>query len=69
MTELSPQQRATLALWLILQQPQTTRQIAERCDLTMDGARAMLNKMGGVVPLSYERRRWCLMEGAETDNP
>ena len=57
-TDLTAQERAALALWLLQQKPMTTRQVAERVDLSMDGARCMLKRISRVVPVVYEGRRW-----------
>ena len=55
---LTAQQRAALALWLLMQAPMSTRQIAEECGLSMQGARGMLHKLSLVVPLCYDRYEW-----------
>jgi len=56
--DLTGQERAALALWLLIQSPMSTRQIAERCGITKSGAWQMLCKLARVVPLSYEGGEW-----------
>jgi hypothetical protein len=58
MAELTAQERAALALWLLMQGPQSTREIAGRCGMSMRGARDMLYRISRVVPLYYEGRYW-----------
>lgn len=60
MTDLTAQQRAGLALWLLLQEPMKTRDIAARCGLSTAGARYLLWNLAAVVPLYYDRGLWWL---------
>jgi len=56
--ELTAQERAALTLWLLLQVPMSTAEVAARCGLTEQGARFMLNNMSRVVPLHLEDGKW-----------
>ncbi len=49
--DLTPQERAVLALWLLIQVPMSTREICKRCGMEMAGAWKMLNRISRVVPL------------------
>jgi len=62
MRELSPQERATLALWLLLQSPLTTAEIAAHCEMTRSGALRMLGRMSRIIPLQVENGRWVLRQ-------
>ena len=59
---LTAQQRAAHALWLLMQEPRTTREIANECDLSRQGALDMLHKLTLVVPLCYDRYSWWIDE-------
>jgi len=65
--ELTAQERAALALWLLLQYPMTTRELAERVELSMRGTRHLLSKLSRVVPLCYESRHWWVESHNETE--
>ena len=62
---MTAQERAALALWLLLQQPHTTREISRWCGLSMSATRIMLHKIARVVPIQYDRREWRVI-GRET---
>lgn len=53
--EMLPTERVALATWLLVQgQAITVRQLAKRLEITPRGARMMLEKMSGVLPLTVE---------------
>lgn len=56
--ELTAQERAALAVWLIWQRPQTTASIARRLKMTCEGARVMLVKISRVVPIYNHNGLW-----------
>lgn len=56
--ELAAQERAALTLWLLLQGPMSTAEVARRCGLTDRGALTMLCKISRVVPVYREAGRW-----------
>lgn len=58
MTEYTAHERAALALWLIQQGPLTTRALANRLDLSMQGTRYLMRNLSLVVPVYYADRRW-----------
>jgi len=58
---LTPQERAVLALWLLIQFPMSTREISERCGMEMAGAWKMLNRISRVVPLYREGGKWRIL--------
>ena len=58
---LTPQERAVLALWLLIQVPMSTREISERCGMEMAGAWKMLNRISRVVPLYREGGKWRIL--------
>jgi DNA-binding IclR family transcriptional regulator len=58
---LTPQERAVLALWLLIQVPMSTREIAERCGMEMAGAWKMLNRISRVVPLYRDAGKWRIL--------
>ena len=54
-SEMLPTERVARATWLLAQGGSVTvRQLAERLEITPRGARAMLEKMSGVLPLTVE---------------
>lgn len=57
-SEMTPTERAGLAVWLLLQQPMTPRSLAERLEITPHGARAMLRRLSLAVPLIDDGGRW-----------
>ena len=58
---LTPQERAVLALWLLIQVPMSTREISERCGMQMSGAWKMLNLISRVVPLYRDGGKWRIL--------
>ena len=50
-----------MALWLLVQVPMSTREIAERCGLEMAGAWKMLNLISRVVPLYRDGGKWRIL--------
>ena len=58
---LTSQERAALALWLLIQVPMSTREIAERCGMQMAGAWKMLNVISRVVPLYRDGGKWRIL--------
>lgn len=56
--ELTAQERAALAAYLVLQRPQTTAAVALRCGLEHDGAWRMLCKISRVLPIYFDRGAW-----------
>lgn len=56
--ELAAQERAALTLWLLLQSPMSTAEVAKRCGLSDRGALSMIHKMSRVVPIYRDRGRW-----------
>ena len=60
-SDLSPQQRAALAVLLLLDRPMTTAEIAERCGLSTRGARAMLGRISRIWPLYVDAGRWTML--------
>lgn len=52
--ELTPTERAGLAVWLLLQGPMTPRELAGRLEMSPHGARALLRRLSGSVPLSSD---------------
>ena len=58
---LTSQERAALALWLLIQVPMSTREIAERCGMQMAGAWKMLNLISRVVPLYRDGGKWRIL--------
>ena len=54
--EMTSQERAALALWLILQRPHTTATLAHRLGLSCEGARVMLFQISRVVPIFYTKQ-------------
>ena len=48
---MNAQERAALALWLLQQQPMTTRQMAERLGMTYEGARCLLITISRTTPI------------------
>jgi len=57
--ELSTQQRAGLALWLVLQRPMTTMAIARRLGMKRHACWIMLNKLAGPTPIRYDYKLRC----------
>lgn len=55
-------ERAGLALWLLLQEPMSTAEAAERCGLSYEGARQLLTKLSRVVPIYREGGKWCISQ-------
>jgi len=45
-------------MWLLMQQPMTTRNLALRLGMSIEGARVMLTKMSRVVPIHWHEGRW-----------
>ena len=62
---LVAQERAALALWLLMQSPMTTRQVAEKVGLKHESAREMLCRISRVVPLYFDGRVWRVLEGGK----
>ena len=58
---LTSQERAVLALWLLIQVPMSTREISERCGMQMAGAWNMLNRISRVVPLYRDGGKWRIL--------
>ena len=56
--QMTAQERAALAIWLIAQQPQTTAAIAQRMGMTLEGARVMLMKISRTVPIFHNNGFW-----------
>lgn len=55
LNDMLPTERVARATWLLAQGGSVTvRQLAERLDITPRGARMMLEKISGVVPLTVE---------------
>ena len=54
---MSAQERAALAMWLLMQRPHTTAGIARRVGLTNRGARYLLVNMSRVVPMFRDKKR------------
>ena len=50
-----------MALWLLIQVPMSTREIAERCGMQMAGAWKMLNLISRVVPLYRDGGKWRIL--------
>ena len=61
--ELAAQERAALTLWLLLQSPMSTAEVAQRCGMSDRGALSMIHKMSRVVPVAYEAGRWYIEKG------
>ena len=59
--EMTSQERAVLALWLLIQVPMSTREISERCGMQMAGAWKMLKRISRVVPLYREGGKWRIL--------
>lgn len=59
---MTAQQRAARALWLLQQSPMSTRQVADECGLSMQGARQMLHGLARVIPICYDRYTWWVDE-------
>jgi len=57
-SDLLPTERVALAMWLLMQQPMTTRNLALRLGMSIEGARVMLTKMSRVVPIHWHEGRW-----------
>ena len=57
-SELLAQERAALAVWLLMQQPMTTRDLAGRLGVSVEGARVMLIKISRVVPIHWHEGLW-----------
>lgn len=57
-SELSAQERAALALWLVMQEPLGNPELADRLGMTADGARVMMCKISRVVPICYVEHAW-----------
>ncbi len=57
-TEYTPQERAARALWLLMQEPMPTAEVARRLGLTPKWTRQMLRALCRVVPL-YS----CMVDG------
>lgn len=57
-SEMTPTERAGLAVWLLSQQPMTPRVLAERLEITPHGARAMLRRLSLAVPLVDDGGEW-----------
>ena len=56
--EMVAQERSALALWLLMQAPLTTRQIADKVGLQHESAREMLCRISRAVPLYFDGRFW-----------
>ena len=54
MPDMGCQERAALALWLVMQRPQTTGSLAQRLGMTREGARVMLGKLARTVPIYFD---------------
>ena len=65
-----PYERAARALWLLMQAPFTTEQMAARLGVHYETARVMLSVMCRVVPLYKDKGFWriCESEPISTDN-
>jgi len=61
-SDLTPQQRAALVLWLLMQQPMTTRQLAGKLGLTDRGTRDLLSTLSCVVPIYQHKRLWSILK-------
>jgi hypothetical protein len=57
-SEMTPTERAGLAVWLLSQTPMTPRVLAERLEITPHGARAMLRRLSLAVPLVDDNGEW-----------
>jgi DNA-binding transcriptional regulator LsrR (DeoR family) len=55
---MGAQERAALALWLIMQRPQTTAAIARRLGMSHRAAWTMLARMSRRVPLTQNPPDW-----------
>ena len=65
---MQSQERAALALWLLQQAPMTTAEMAERLEMSWNGARALLIKISRTTPIyrDDESHTWrVLREGTE----
>ncbi len=62
--ELLPQERSAMALWLLLQQPMSTRKLADRLGLQIRSCRVMLIKIARYLPIYYDEqeRVWRICE-------
>lgn len=56
--EMTPTERAGVAVRLLEQQPMTPRSLAEKLEMTPHGARALLRRLSRVVPLVDDGGRW-----------
>lgn len=57
-SEYTSQERAALALWLLMQTPMTTTELATRLEMSSDGMRILLWKLTRVVPIFYHEGQW-----------
>jgi DNA-binding transcriptional regulator LsrR (DeoR family) len=61
-SEMVAQERAALAVWLLMQAPRTTGEIALRVGLSHAGAHAMLQKIARRVPIFFADGIWEIYE-------
>lgn len=55
---MTPQERAALALWLLMQAPHTTQALAKRLEMTPSGTRRMLATISRVTPIYCYKGLW-----------
>ena len=60
--EMSAQQRAALIVWLLARGHSfTTLEIAQIAKMKRNGAREMMNRLAGQVPIVCDHGRWKLL--------
>ena len=57
-SEMSAQERSALALWLLMQRPMTTKEVADWLNVSPRGARRLLCAIGRVVPVYKVNHIW-----------
>lgn len=61
MNELTPQQRAALALWLLMQRPMTAREMSRWLGLSVRGTYHLLSKIALVAPILNREGLWQIL--------
>lgn len=63
---MSAQERAALAYHFLLQAPMTTRDLADRLNMSRQGAWALLTTISRVVAIYYDDGQWRLLKPPST---
>lgn len=66
---LTPTERGTLALWLLMQRPHSVQEIASWLNMSWSGAYKVLNRMSRVVPLVFVDGLWYVAREGQKEAP